>query len=308
MAGLPSSSTKSIRTCGICMAWAMAGVASMSMRPARNRPSLARRCGHVARHRRALGCLRRRVEDQHHRGGHRRLEQGLEVLLVDVEGVRRPCGCAVRLRRRGSSGGRLGGALQAGQVDRSRTGERLLRHAAIFPNRREVTNSGSPCIHLRNSVISSLKRRRQVARVRLLRPVAVHDVHRGLLGEAPHATSMPTSVAPVLGVLVLVRPLVGRRPAGLRARRPRRRRGPRTPRETLTRAPPRRTGRFSGSSCAMRMSGISPSSSSSGVLPQPSADGPLLRASSPSSSGSSSPRLSLRLSPSPCGWSSSSTL
>ena len=39
VAGRPSSSTNSIGTCGICIAWAIAGEASMSMRPARNRPS-----------------------------------------------------------------------------------------------------------------------------------------------------------------------------------------------------------------------------------------------------------------------------
>ena len=39
VAGRPSRSTNSIGTCGICMAWAIAGEASMSMRPARNRPS-----------------------------------------------------------------------------------------------------------------------------------------------------------------------------------------------------------------------------------------------------------------------------
>ena len=76
--------------------------------------------------RRALGHPARRVEHQHDRSGHRRLEHGLEVLLADVEGVRRPaCG-----RRAGDPAARRRGrrSTEPRQVDGARTAERLLRH------------------------------------------------------------------------------------------------------------------------------------------------------------------------------------
>ena len=76
VAGRPSRSTNSIGTCGICMAWAIAGEASMSTRPARNRPSYSPATASPGRRPGgALGRLRAGVEDQQHGRGHRGLEQ-----------------------------------------------------------------------------------------------------------------------------------------------------------------------------------------------------------------------------------------